>query len=63
MAGLVPSPASVQLSDTDRLTYGIGRITNGETLTIPQNRQLLTGSGEIEDGEIVMREGSSVTVR
>jgi len=60
MAGLVPSPVSVELSDIDRLTYGIGRITNGETITIPSNRQVITGPIELESGSIEFNEGSEL---
>lgn len=61
MAGLTPAATNYS-SQVDKLTFTVGNITNGETVTIPSNRQLITGPTRIVDGEINFRDGSSIKV-
>lgn len=61
MAGLTPaSTTNFEPGLLDRLTLGIGTLTNGETITIPQNRQIMSGPISLEDGEIDFRSGSEI---
>ena len=60
MAGLIPSGGGFEPTLTDRLTFSVGNITNGETITLPMNRQMLTGPIDVQDGAIEFREGSSI---
>lgn len=63
MAGLTPAASTNYSPDqVDRLTFTIGDVTNGESVTIPANKQLITGPTRIRDGEINFRDGSSIKV-
>ena len=61
MAGLIPgSTGGYTPTLLDQMAFSIGRVTNGETITLPQNRQLLSGPITVEDGSIEFREGSEI---